>query len=617
MNLSRLGWVPRAVAAALVLLGVLAALGVLLTARSIAALESESETRAAAAEALPAVAATLRTTLEDTASGAGTTGQRIAFDEAESRGIDPNTAVRARDTGRPLLHQSGVVLVATYDSPTPPADVAGRRAAISGLYVVPLHLEGTIDRLRPDEGGILVSGPDRVVADIPGSVPEGATAYSASLSPVLVRDWTVTLWQESPGIPLGAWAIATAVLLLGLGAAALVLRREESATRTAEEVRGLRIQSTTVASLASVAQRSLDLADVLPALTTEVSDALGLRGLVLTEPTAVGERPFFSTGEAFELAESRRVPATVAAGERVAILLAQGGRTVARLHVLTGRPLDTHEVTTLLAVSEILSSALANAEAFAQQREVLQRLRALDELKTVFLATASHELRTPVGVITGFARLLSSKIDRLTPDQIRTYADRVDTNAQQLATLVENLLDFSRLERGVGLDSEQGVLDLGEIVGRILDQQPDLAADHVVTRQTRTGLLVRGTEQAVERVLTNLVGNAGKYSPIGTTIRVQVRERDGRAEMLVDDEGAGVPAADREQIFSRFFRGRGDAVVNTRGAGLGLAIVSEFAATMGGVVSVTAAPSGGARFVVSYPFADPEQSSEGESDVAS
>jgi two-component system sensor histidine kinase TctE len=117
-------------------------------------------------------------------------------------------------------------------------------------------------------------------------------------------------------------------------------------------------------------------------------------------------------------------------------------------------------------------------------------------------------------------------------------------------------------------------------------------------------------------VVTNLVGNAAKYSPEETRITVIVRERKGRAEVCVDDEGPGVPAAEREQVFSRFFRGRGDAVVNTRGAGLGLAIVSEFAASMGGQVKVSAADSGGARFTVSYPLAE-QKVSEGESHVAS
>jgi signal transduction histidine kinase len=244
-------------------------------------------------------------------------------------------------------------------------------------------------------------------------------------------------------------------------------------------------------------------------------------------------------------------------------------------------------------------------------------MRSVDELKTVFLATASHELRTPVSAISGFARLLADRVEILAPAQVRTFAERVDGNAQQLAALVENLLDFSRLERGLGVGGEHEVLDLSDVVARILDQQPDLAAAHVVTRHLAPGLLVNGTEHAVERVLTNLVGNAGKYSPSGTTIRVRVQQQAGRAQLLVDDEGAGVPDTDREQIFSRFFRGRGDAVVNTRGAGLGLAIVREFAASMDGEVSVASAPSGGARFAVSYPLAEQVPSYEGEPHVAS
>jgi signal transduction histidine kinase len=121
------------------------------------------------------------------------------------------------------------------------------------------------------------------------------------------------------------------------------------------------------------------------------------------------------------------------------------------------------------------------------------------------------------------------------------------------------------------------------------------------------GLQVEGSVQAVERVVLNQVGNAEKYSPGGTVIRVSVTEggEDGDLVCLaVDDEGPGVPAAEREQIFSRFFRGRGDAVVSTRGVGLGLAIVREFAASMRGEVSVTSAESGGARFVVTYPRAE-------------
>jgi signal transduction histidine kinase len=342
---------------------------------------------------------------------------------------------------------------------------------------------------------------------------------------------------------------------------------------------------------------------VLPAVTTQLSDALGLRGLSLTTPTHEGERAFFRHGETPTPVTGSSLPQTVPAGESVSLLLARAGRTVARLNLLAGRQLDAEDLVTLEAAGEILTSALTNAEAFAQQREALQRLRAVDELKTVFLATASHELRTPVGVISGFAELLSKHIEALDHDRVRDYAGRIDTTAQQLASLVENLLDFSRMERGVGGEQEHVALDLGATVRRILDQHQDLSTNHQVLLSAAQEVRVRGTEHAVERVLTNLVGNASKYSPAGTTIRVLVRRQGDRVALHVDDEGPGVPAADRDQVFSRFYRGSGDAVVGTRGAGLGLAIVHEFAASMGGVASVSEAPTGGARFSVRFPVA--------------
>jgi len=123
------------------------------------------------------------------------------------------------------------------------------------------------------------------------------------------------------------------------------------------------------------------------------------------------------------------------------------------------------------------------------------------------------------------------------------------------------------------------------------------------------GLIVSGSRLAIERVVTNLVGNAAKYSPAGTTIRLRVEGGD-QAHLIVDDEGPGVPPHEREQIFSRFFRGAGDAVTRTRGAGLGLSIVTEFATFMNGAVSIGTAPGGGTRFEVTYPLDQGEKTDE-------
>jgi signal transduction histidine kinase len=438
-----------------------------------------------------------------------------------------------------------------------------------------------------------------------------------NLQPGPVQIWTLTLWAAASPIPASAWLSALALMLAGGAAAGWLLLRDRRSRRHKREMERLREASATMAALGTVAQHSLDLADLLPAITNDLAAALGLKGLSLVSPAPDGERQFFAWGVAPALVSTSSVlPDEVRAGETVGLILGRGGRTVARLRVVAGRDLDRHDLGALAAATEVLTSALANAETFAQQRDLLERMRTVDELKTVFLATASHELRTPVSAIAGYSQLLATSWEDLSPEEVRTFAGQVDSNAQRLGALVEDLLDFSRLERGAGVVEADSVLDLGEVVTRILDEQPDLAPDHQVVHHAAGELGVAGSVQALERVVSNLVGNAAKYSPAGTVIRVSVRENRGRAELTVDDEGPGVPPAEREQIFTRFFRGRGDSVTATRGAGLGLAIVSEFAATMGGQVSVTSSDSGGARFVVSYPLANPvENSVERASDV--
>ena len=575
--------------AAVLLISVLAAVAVILVARDQAGLEGAREARAAAADAVFPVDDAMRKALTQAASGGAAGAKLVALRDSSKVGVSGDLATRARDSGVPLLEDAGqgLVVVATYDTTTPPATVEERRRHVTGLRVVSLDLRPTLSALQPSDGGISLAGPEQTIQSLPGPRPSGGHAYAVNLQPGPVQEWTLTLWTGSPPIPAAAWLIALGILVAGAGAAGWLVRREDRSRRSQHELVRLQQTSATTAALATVAQHSLDLADLLPALTNELATALGLQGLSLGAPTADGERPFFAWGVPPAPGAAVAVmPAGVPAGDTLCLVLGRGGRTAARLRVVAGRELDGHDLSALAAATDVLTSALANAETFAQQRDLLERMRSVDELKTVFLATASHELRTPVGAITGYAQLLATSWDSLGPEEGRLFAEQIDSNAQRLGTLVEDLLDFSRLERGAGVVGDDTVLDLGEVVSRIIDEQPDLAPDHEVRHQTETGLGVAGSEQAVERVVSNLVGNAAKYSPAGTVIRVSVAENRGHAQLAVDDEGPGVPEAEREQVFTRFFRGRGDSVVATRGAGLGLAIVSEFAATMGGQVSV-------------------------------
>lgn len=236
------------------------------------------------------------------------------------------------------------------------------------------------------------------------------------------------------------------------------------------------------------------------------------------------------------------------------------------------------------------------------RRRSARRLRELDQMKTVFLATASHELRTPVAVITGFSELLSGMAESASPEEVREFADTILTNARQLDALTEELLDLTHIDLA-GAPEPDAVIDLGSVVEHALETHPHLTTDHELQLDLATGPTpVNASEKALERILVNLVGNAAKYSPAGTTITVSVRRDEDDVLLVVDDQGPGVAPELREQIFARFFRGTGDEVTRTRGTGVGLAIVAEYAAKMAAKVRVDSAPGGGARFEVCFPL---------------
>ena len=121
----------------------------------------------------------------------------------------------------------------------------------------------------------------------------------------------------------------------------------------------------------------------------------------------------------------------------------------------------------------------------------------------------------------------------------------------------------------------------------------------------------------MDRIITNLVSNAVKFSPDGSTVGVTIENRDGRVRVLVDDAGPGVPEDEQERIFVRFYRGSGDAVVRTRGVGIGLSVVQDFVVQMGGTIEVETSPAGGARFVIEVDAVDERAAAQEERDVAS
>ena len=217
-----------------------------------------------------------------------------------------------------------------------------------------------------------------------------------------------------------------------------------------------------------------------------------------------------------------------------------------------------------------------------------------------FVADASHELRTPLAAIRGYAEL-SRRSRQPVPDEVGHVLRRVESEAQRMTTLVEDLLLLARLDAGRPL--AQDPVDLTMLVvdavsdahaaGPGHDWQLDLPAEPVS---------VVGDAQRLHQVLANLLANARTHTPEGTTVTVGVSERDRAAVLTVTDAGPGIPAELQPHIFERFARGDSSRSRAAGSTGLGLSIVHAVVTAHGGTVSVDSAP-GRTEFVVRLPLA--------------
>ena len=227
-------------------------------------------------------------------------------------------------------------------------------------------------------------------------------------------------------------------------------------------------------------------------------------------------------------------------------------------------------------------------------------LRRVESIRRDFVANASHELKTPLTSIRGYAERLS---DMALPDPARPAVDAIVANAKRLQALVEDLLELSRIESG-SVPSRPEPVDVAEIARRLLrDLEPRLRAGELAVEVRAQGdPRAWADREAVEQVLGNLLDNAVKYSPAGGRVEVAVRPGVGqRLHLSVSDTGIGIPRKDLPRIFERFYRvdpGRSRAL---GGTGLGLAIVKHLVQGMGGQLGVESQTGQGSRFWIELP----------------
>ncbi len=250
------------------------------------------------------------------------------------------------------------------------------------------------------------------------------------------------------------------------------------------------------------------------------------------------------------------------------------------------------------AEQALRSSERTYSEAFRREREATQRLRALDEMKNTFLEAVSHDLRTPLTSILGSALTLEQGGDTLSREDTLDLIHRVASNARKLQRLVADLLDLDRLQRGI-IAPKRRPTDLGALVRQVVEESDLLTGRHVEIDAPSFVIAIDGAK--VERIVENLVANAARHTPEGSSIWVSVEQADEGATIVVEDAGSGVPAELREAVFEPFRQGPATRSVHSPGVGVGLSLVARFAELHGGRAWVEERPGGGASFRVFLP----------------
>lgn len=251
-------------------------------------------------------------------------------------------------------------------------------------------------------------------------------------------------------------------------------------------------------------------------------------------------------------------------------------------------------------VTERRRSGEATEAALKREQEATDRLRALDEMKNSFLTAVSHDIRTPLAVILGLGVLLQRE-DELSVEQRKEFITKLVESARRLETLLTDLLDVDRLSRGT-LDIHPRPVNLGLLAKQVAEET--YLEKHNLKLQYEP-VMAFADPARVERIIENLITNAGKHTPSGTEILLSVKREGDGVLISVDDSGPGIPDAHKLEIFLPF--NRIDQNDPNPGPGLGLAMVDRFAKLHGGKAWVEDRPGGGAAFRVFLPRALPEE----------
>jgi signal transduction histidine kinase len=265
--------------------------------------------------------------------------------------------------------------------------------------------------------------------------------------------------------------------------------------------------------------------------------------------------------------------------------------------------LDAQQLALAEAYASFAGVALENVQRLELEQQLGTELAEAAEQRRHMLGTVSHEFRTPLTCIEGFSSMLQSDWEQLDDAQRRDLIDRIRKNSIELADLVSDLLDFNVTERGA-LHAQMQPVSLPSFVDEAIGaMQPMLEGRQVVTDVA--DLTVDADPVMLQRVLSNLLSNAGKYSPEETPVTVRAVDAGRHVRLEVIDEGPGLTKDEAARAFEPFWRARHPSN-RARGTGIGLALVAQYANAMQGAAGVVSEPGYGSTFFVTLLAHGPE-----------